>query len=352
MHASTSTSEGADVSANTFYGTDCSISAAVFPSAAVSPTAIFPTTVSTATITATAISSAAAISPTAISSTAISAAVYPNPTEAADLCNTGRDLRDGSVLWVRLLVFRWYQLLLGNSTMTWQKATVAGSLTVAIALVAYGLFFLMTTRFVPPSSEENVISLCIETYRDLAKVQNADVDALNKLNTFCYNSSRSQLLVDEENIRKDNFVFQRHENIILLFMVVMITLSGVALAGLQLLASYKLAVLGRGDLAGGGELSYSKDSVSFKSSVVGLVILFISFAFFIVFVHDVYTLKEGAASTAAQPGISAETQPKALFPVQWPPLGQTPPQAMNKKSQNASESPKPSTDLPLAGTKD
>ncbi|WP_210253750.1 hypothetical protein [Bradyrhizobium sp. S69] len=156
------------------------------------------------------------------------------------------------------------------------------------------------------------------------------------------------MLVDEENIRKDNFVFQRRENIILLFMVVVITLSGVALAGLQLLASYKLAVLGRGELSGGGEISYSKDAVSFKSSVVGLVILFVSFAFFMVFVLDVYTLRETTSSTASQPGIAASETPqvRTLYPAQVPQAGALSSPTPQQKPVKPNAEPNPSTPSP------
>ncbi len=190
--------------------------------------------------------------------------------------------------------------------------------TIAVAILSYVIISLSQTKIHAPIAEEKLVSSCIATYLNIAKPQNADLDWLNKLNGFCYNSARSQLIVDEENIRKE-----RYENIVLLFMVVMITLSGVALAGLQLLASYKLAVLGRGELAGGGEISYAKDAVSFKSSVVGLVILFISFAFFMVFVHDVYTLKEVTSSAASQPGILAteNTPLRNLLPAPLPAIG-------------------------------
>ncbi|SRR6266550_3356085 len=201
--------------------------------------------------------------------------------------------------------------------------------TIAVAILSYVIISLSQTKIHAPIAEEKLVSSCIATYLNIAKPQNADLDWLNKLNGFCYNSARSQLIVDEENIRKE-----RYENIVLLFMVVMITLSGVALAGLQLLASYKLAVLGRGELAGGGEISYAKDAVSFKSSVVGLVILFISFAFFMVFVHDVYTLKEVTSSAASQPGILAteNTPLRNLLPAPLPAIGnsQSAPQTVVK----------------------
>jgi len=87
---------------------------------------------------------------------------------------------------------------------------------------------------------------------------------------------------------------------VLMYMVVLITFAGVFLAGVQLLASYKLASLGKGELAGGGEIQYSATGASFKSSVVGLVILALSFAFFLVFVFYVYTFDSEQKVTGAQ----------------------------------------------------
>jgi hypothetical protein len=117
--------------------------------------------------------------------------------------------------------------------------------------------------------------------------------------------------VDNGIIRRDNYVFQRHENIILLIMVVSITLSGVFLAGLQLLAAYKLALLGKAEFASASEL---RENSSFKSSVVGLVILTISFAFFLVFVVDVYTLKDDSPSPQARTLMICSTSIRKYVP--------------------------------------
>jgi hypothetical protein len=190
------------------------------------------------------------------------------------------------------------------------------------ALIVALLLYLITTLPAPKdraaSGDDKAISHCMDAYGTTPNGRTTDVEALGKLNGFCFTAARSQLLVDEENIREDNFVFQRYENIILLFIVVTLTLSGVVLAGLQLLASYKLAVIGRGELSGGAEVSYSQDAVSFKSSVVGLAILFISFAFFMVFVLEVYTLKEGASLAPSAPGIAEPFRLRSV-PGQPPP---------------------------------
>jgi hypothetical protein len=164
---------------------------------------------------------------------------------------------------------------------------------VAIGLVALVVIFIAMYLYARNSNLPlpEVLSSCIARVGDLAKTNYGNYDAVTQAINICNNSSGYQLLLDEEIIRVDNLVFQRQENGVLLIMVVAITLSGVILAGLQLLASYKLAVLGKGDLSGGGEVVYGKDNVSFKSSVVGLVILAVSFGFFLVFVLDVYVLK-------------------------------------------------------------
>jgi hypothetical protein len=95
----------------------------------------------------------------------------------------------------------------------------------------------------------------------------------------------------------------------------------------------------RAELAGGAELSYSKDAISFKSSVVGLAILFVSFAFFMVFVLDVYTLKETTTSNSSVPGILGPllrpvepSGPQIRKVIGWsPPTGHLPPRELRSQ---------------------
>jgi hypothetical protein len=172
----------------------------------------------------------------------------------------------------------------------------------------------------------DALAICIEKYKVQTAVTTVNVGTLYDLNLFCYNSIGSQLRIDSDRIRLDTFVFQRNENIVLLYMVVLLTISGVVLAGLQLLASYRLALAGRGELAGGGsEIAYSATSVSFKSSVIGLTILALSFAFFLVFIVYVYDLREIGADGASRPAAPAQQQPTPtrLMPV-LPPSEQLP----------------------------
>jgi hypothetical protein len=97
---------------------------------------------------------------------------------------------------------------------------------------------------------------------------------------------------------------QLFQNNVLLFMVVAITLSGIVLSALQLWASYKLALAGHGLLADGGDINLQTNNVAVKSSVVGVVILGISLAFFALFVMNVYQIKTNPERSSAPAGFT------------------------------------------------
>lgn len=189
-------------------------------------------------------------------------------------------------------------------------------------LLAFFLYLIIGVGRIETSAPETVAT-CIDRHRaTMGLTATSNVGDLYGLNGFCYDTIGSQLKIDQEKIRRDNFVFQRNENIVLLYMVVLITISGVVLAGVQLLASYKLAVLGRGELtSGGSEINYSAHSISFKSSVIGLTILAMSFAFFLVFIVYVYNLQDISSGTnprAATQSVIPAQPPPHLLPVLTP----------------------------------
>ena len=75
-------------------------------------------------------------------------------------------------------------------------------------------------------------------------------------------------------------------------MVVAITVSGVVMSGLQLFMSYPLALSGHAAFDKDMEISIQKDRIALRSSMVGLAILVISLAFFVVYVKWIYTMTE------------------------------------------------------------
>lgn len=188
------------------------------------------------------------------------------------------------------------------------RAGVIASLVLGTVLVGVFVYLIVSSTHIPKNRQGvngTSIADCIEKFGSNAGPK--QVQELTGLNNFCYYYVAYQLSADQGVIRRDDYLFQRNENVVLMYMVVLITFAGVVLAGVQLLASYKLALLGKGELAGGGEIIYSAaGGASFKSSVVGLVILALSFAFFLVFVVDVYKFDpEQKGVTAANSTVSA-----------------------------------------------
>jgi hypothetical protein len=96
-------------------------------------------------------------------------------------------------------------------------------------------------------------------------------------------------------------------------MVVCITIAGVALAGAQLLISYRLAMLGKENHTLDSTFILAKDRIAVRSSITGLLILTVSFCFFIVFVIWVFQFKEDKVAYPEYPRIPAITVEKGAL---------------------------------------
>lgn len=188
-------------------------------------------------------------------------------------------------------------------------AALVGFLVVVI-VVLWGLYGLwIRNADLRPATQTTAAaghSSCMDRYSAgsaPADDKAAQLNFLWSIYYLCDAMTSRKLLYEEQVIRNENFVFQRYENTVIMLMVVSITISGVILAGLQLLASYRLASVGKVAFEQAGEVTMDTHSMAVKSSVIGVVILAISFAFFLVFVLYVYTFtpisNSGAASTAS-----------------------------------------------------
>lgn len=159
-----------------------------------------------------------------------------------------------------------------------------------IILLATGLTLQPRTDSL--SSGNTNISEGVREKLNLMKIDQPDLTNLTQSSSLCFDELLGQQSLRDFEVRKNVFVQQYHSGEILLWMVVAITLSGVVFAGFQIVASYKIAgstmVEFGNDLT--GEITLQKDKISLKSSVTGLLILVLSFAFFLVFVKSVYTI--------------------------------------------------------------
>ena len=155
---------------------------------------------------------------------------------------------------------------------------------------------------------------CIAGYLALLKPASPTIDTIDSYRTVCENliagQYRLQTTITGERIYSSQIV----QNTVMLWMVVTITVAGVILAGLQLWATYRLAAAGTGTgaLADGGEVTMEHNRLVVRSSVVGVVILGLSFAFFALYVLYVYRLQDlpGLSAPAPRPTAGAVEMPR------------------------------------------
>jgi hypothetical protein len=133
---------------------------------------------------------------------------------------------------------------------------------------------------------------CIAHYRGAARPDLVDLDALDRVRAVCENILAGQYRLETLATGQRIYANQLFQNGVVMWMVVAITLSGVILAGIQLWATYKLAMAGKGVIADGGEATVEHNRLVVRSSVVGVIILALSFAFFTVYVLYVYRITD------------------------------------------------------------
>jgi hypothetical protein len=136
------------------------------------------------------------------------------------------------------------------------------------------------------------MSECIPTTLKLVTKEATSPPELVKFaKEHCYSLIRSQGLLNNFYILDLTYVQQYRTSPVLLWLVVGVTISGVILAALQLLAAFQLAMTKDHEMDGGGTMSIKRHEIALKSSVTGLFILLMSFAFFLVFVFYVYRIE-------------------------------------------------------------
>jgi len=181
-----------------------------------------------------------------------------------------------------------------------------------LCFLLMGILTLMVCGLTPVcAATAETVTQCIDRFSaKMSPTGGVSRESLWDSASLCQTLGTAQRSADEQQIREDNLVFQRFENQVLMWMVVSITLAGVVLAGAQLWASYLLAKSGRGALAEGGSVDFSKDKMAVQSSVVGVVVLAVSFAFFLVFVLYVYTFQ----GPENMPNASRDVTPHQISP--------------------------------------
>lgn len=137
---------------------------------------------------------------------------------------------------------------------------------------------------------------------------------------FCWEKLRLQGLLNDFLIRRINFEQQHLADQVILWMVLVLTLSGVILAAFQIVASTRLGEAAGAEPAS-SELTIERDKLFLRSSITGLFILIVSFAFFFTYILYVYTITETGGADRLAPAAQAAAPAPAPAPVPAPPPG-------------------------------
>jgi hypothetical protein len=193
---------------------------------------------------------------------------------------------------------------------TLQGARIPAALFAA-GVLATLLFVFLFIAASPPQVEESPTQTIVECTDKVSASPGIDVKSLsikNEVAEYCYRLLNGGYLLSDFKIRRLKFFQQKYDEVVMLWMVVIITLSGVVLAGMQLVISYNLSKRRNEGLSiDATEVTVQRDRVVFRSSITGLAILAISFAFFLVFVLEIYTIREINPDGTSGKAVPAET---------------------------------------------
>jgi hypothetical protein len=179
--------------------------------------------------------------------------------------------------------------------------TVWHAALIVIPVLVIVILFTSINRYISEPQEETVQLSepqssaqreCITYTLSVLKLSEMSFPDYEKVWSLCGTEQLNKLYLHDFKIRRETFIRQELDERVTLAMVVAITISGVVMSGLQLFMSYRLALSGHGALDKDMEISVQKDRIALRSSMVGLMILVISLAFFVVYVKWIYTITE------------------------------------------------------------
>jgi hypothetical protein len=179
-------------------------------------------------------------------------------------------------------------LLLRTSSLL-LSGVIAGLIASA---VLFSIFHTANDTRVEPPDHQILMQRCIDRVVQTVVPAKLSPGLYERFWRLCGNQIFNGLYLEDFTIRRNKFIRQELDERINLWLVVVITISGVALAAVQLFLSYKLAVQGRSEMAKDSELAIEAGKISLRSSITGALILALSFLFFMVYVYYIYSIRE------------------------------------------------------------
>jgi hypothetical protein len=165
---------------------------------------------------------------------------------------------------------------------------------IGVTVISASWYIIHQNSSVADLSEENITE-CIKKYFGTSLLTIDNSVLATEADLICYSARRHEYLLKDFLIRRNAYAVQPFETKVIMWMVVALVFGGVYLAWMQLRSSYELALLGKKESLDDKVSGVTIAGMSVKSSVVGVIILAISFAFFGVYVRYVYTIDDASA---------------------------------------------------------
>jgi hypothetical protein len=175
-----------------------------------------------------------------------------------------------------------------------RSAVVAFVLGAAFSATMIIGWYLTHQITVEPTAEQSTAE-CIAQYFAKNALTLDNTVLANAADSLCYSVKRHEYLLRDFKIRRDAYAIQPFETKVIMWMVVALVAGGVYLAWLQLRASYELGNLGKKVSIDNAVSNVKIAGMSVGSSVVGVIILAISFGFFGIYVKYVYTIDDASS---------------------------------------------------------
>ena len=164
-----------------------------------------------------------------------------------------------------------------------------------------------------PMDAKTDIKDCESTLRGILGSKSVDMRLEDQIANHCIGVVSNSYSLQDYDVRRTSFIEQYHESQFVLWLVIGITISGVVLAGIQLVSAYNMSLMLGKSAFDAISLGFDAKSISLGTTVSGLVILAMSFAFFLVYVIYVYPVQiTNSISMNASKSIAMPNSEQAL----------------------------------------
>lgn len=182
----------------------------------------------------------------------------------------------------------------------------AASVTICFALIlaVFGILLFWITHAPANTARSNANSEVMTCKSDvLAQIGTKQIDMAleDQIANHCIGLISNSYSIADYDVRRNAFSEQANEQHYVLWLVIVITCSGIFLTALQLWSALNLSVASGMQVEAGGSAEISNGKLSIQSSVAGLIILTLSFAFFLTYMTVVYPIRETDAVSKRPP---------------------------------------------------